>query len=131
MDGIDAIEYRDLQPGFPRLFLDAADNLVPLLCGQGFVIHVENGAHTVFAHGFVQFIRIDSKGLALSIADHADFELRHLANFFFQGHLAKQFFHRSGGSTCRRTRWSQISPQKRLAINVLRPSVIGPGRYCR
>src|SRR5439155_16369625 len=62
VDGIDAVEHGNLQAGFLRFFLDGTDNLVPLLCGQGFVIHVKNGAHTVFATAFCNFselIRMD------------------------------------------------------------------------
>jgi len=60
---------------------------------------------------------------------HADFQLGHLANFFFQRHPREKFLDGCGRSACRRARWSQISPQKRLAINDPRRGVIGAGRY--
>jgi hypothetical protein len=75
----------------------------------------------------VQFFWIDSNGLVFSIGDHADFQLRHLADFFLQGHLPEQFFHRGSGSACRWTCGSHIAPQECLAINDPGGSVISAG----
>ena len=127
MNRIDAVKHWDVQPGFLRLFLDGADNLVPLLRGQRFVIHVENGTDTVFTDGLVEFFRIDSNGLTSAVGNHANFELRHLADFFFQRHLADQFFHGRGRSACRRAGRSHIPVQKYLAVDHARSNIIGAG----
>ncbi len=93
MNRVYAVEDRDFQTRPFCGLLNLAYDFVPFINRQSVAADVDDRADAIFDHRLFQFGRIDFQFLIMPIADHTDFKLRHLPDFFFERHLPEQRFH--------------------------------------
>ena len=96
VDAVDAVDDRDLEPRPGGRRLDGADDLLPLRGRHRLVVHVQDRAHAVGDDRLLQLGGVDLEGGALAGRDHADLELRHLADLLLERHLRDELAHALG-----------------------------------
>jgi hypothetical protein len=70
--------------------LNLSDDVLPFVWRQRLISNIQDRTNAVAHHRLLEFCRVDLNTLILTGGNHADGQLRHLANLLFKRHLLEQ-----------------------------------------
>ena len=86
MDGVNAVQNRDVIAFTGRLALDCGDDIPPVAQAIGMTARVQNRSHEIMIDGRIQLHRVQFMWLLevvdFSLRNHVNVDLGHLAHLF-------------------------------------------------